>query len=390
MFHREKILGHVHEQMLSVYRDHGVIPKNEETNLNKTADDRSIYQLVEPGWLVVNRMKAWQGSVGISSHRGIISGHYICFRPRHLEHAGFLNWLFRSAPMTAHFAAISRGVRPGQIEIDNDALASTLVQVPDLDDQRRIADFLDDQVTRVDRIRESTRAQASAVEVWRVGKFVELVFPPDVGRVALRAIAEVRLGRQRSPERAEGPDMKPYLRSANVSDGRISLIDVLEMDFTPSEQGVFGLRPGDVLVTEGAGSPEAVGASAMWQGQLAEMYFQNTLIRLRARPGRALPAFLSWWARTSHLSGAMRSAASGANILHLGAEGVGRMPVPTFSLEEQGLIIDQAQAVDDQSASLSRAYLSRIRLLDEYKRSLITAAVTGELDVTTARSGVPV
>ena len=140
LFERRKILGFVDEPMLSVFREHGVVLKDDMVNHNQTAEDRSIYQLVEPGWLAVNRMKAWQGSLGVSAHRGIMSGHYICFAPRHSEHDRYLHYLLRSPRMTAHFAAISRGVRPGQIEIDNDQLAATPLDLPSTDEQRRIAE----------------------------------------------------------------------------------------------------------------------------------------------------------------------------------------------------------------------------------------------------------
>src|SRR4051812_21455935 len=90
MFERVKDIGHPHEDLLSVYRELGVVRKEErDDNFNKTALDRNIYQLVHPGWFVVNRMKAWQGSVGVSPLRGIVSGHYICFRPQHNEDSRF-------------------------------------------------------------------------------------------------------------------------------------------------------------------------------------------------------------------------------------------------------------------------------------------------------------
>ncbi len=99
LFHRVKDVGHPEEQMLSVYRDHGVVHKDGRAdNFNKTAENRNIYQLVDSGWLVLNRMKAWQGSLGISPHRGIVSGHYICFRPEHSEDPRFLDYLLRSPP----------------------------------------------------------------------------------------------------------------------------------------------------------------------------------------------------------------------------------------------------------------------------------------------------
>ena len=123
MFDRIKDVGHPDEEMLSVYREYGVIKKSSrDDNTNQTAENRDIYQLIDDGWLVVNRMKAWQGSVGISPLRGIVSGHYICFRPRHGEDPRFLNWLLRSAVYALEYSRMSRGVRPSQIEIDNDEL----------------------------------------------------------------------------------------------------------------------------------------------------------------------------------------------------------------------------------------------------------------------------
>jgi type I restriction enzyme, S subunit len=59
--------GHADASVLSVYRDYGVIPKDSRTdNFNRTPENLGVYQLVRPGDLVVNRMKAWQGSLGVS------------------------------------------------------------------------------------------------------------------------------------------------------------------------------------------------------------------------------------------------------------------------------------------------------------------------------------
>ncbi|MCJ2195217.1 restriction endonuclease subunit S [Kaistella montana] len=152
MYRREKRTGFIEEPMVSVFRDFGVVFKADRANLNETAEDRSIYQLVEPGWFVVNRMKAWQGSVGVSSIRGISSGHYLCFRPLHGENHKFLNWLFRSPQYRHGFAMLSRGVRPGQAEIDNDQLRKMPVVLPPLDEQREIADHLDRETATIDAL----------------------------------------------------------------------------------------------------------------------------------------------------------------------------------------------------------------------------------------------
>lgn len=152
MFERIKDVGHPDEEMLSVFREFGVVRKNSRENLNVTAENRNIYQLVDDGWFVVNRMKAWQGSVGISTIRGIVSGHYICFKPRHFANSGFLNWLFRSPRYKAGYQSLSRGVRPGQAEIDNDTLRVLPVLVPPVAEQREIAAYLEDQTSRIDEL----------------------------------------------------------------------------------------------------------------------------------------------------------------------------------------------------------------------------------------------
>ena len=156
--------------MLSVFRDFGVVAKDSRANNNQTAENRSIYQLVHPGWLVTNRMKAWQGSVGVSALRGIVSGHYICFAPTHDEDSAYLNWLFRSRRYAVGYATISRGVRIGQAEIDNDDYRVLPVVLPPVDEQRAIAVYLEDQTSKIDvlieeaeRLIELARERRSAL-----------------------------------------------------------------------------------------------------------------------------------------------------------------------------------------------------------------------------------
>ncbi len=156
MFRRNKDVDHPHEQMLSVFRDYGVVAKDSRKNINQTAENRNIYQLVHPGWLVSNRMKAWQGSVGISSLRGIVSGHYICFAPLHHEDHDYLNLLFRSARYAVGYGLISRGVRIGQAEIDNDDYRVLPVVVPPLDEQEAIVTYLHEQTLKIDLLIEET------------------------------------------------------------------------------------------------------------------------------------------------------------------------------------------------------------------------------------------
>lgn len=404
LFRREKVLGYVDEPMLSVFRDHGVVLKNEETNPNKTAEDRSIYQLVKPGWLVVNRMKAWQGSVGVSTLQGIVSGHYICYAPAHGEHDRYLNWLFRSARYVAHFAAISRGVRPGQIEIDNDELASTLVALPALEEQRRIADFLDDQVARIDNIIATRRHQIQLLDearvhaAWRAITGTEIeerkpsglrwleTIPAAWPMATVHAAYQVMLGKMLDESRFTGRHALPYLRNTNVQWDRVSTDDLKVMDIEPHERERFTVRAGDLLICEG-GQP---GRSAIWDGSIAQIGYQKALHRARPRNGndvRWLQAFL----RVAVGLLVFGTEFGQATIGHLTGEQLRSLRLPMPVPEVQRARADTLQATLQELDALQGRLRESALLLGELKQSLITAAVTGDFDVATADgSQVPV
>jgi type I restriction enzyme S subunit len=161
--------------------------------------------------------------------------------------------------------------------------------------------------------------------------------------------------------------MVPYLRAANVKDGRLDLSSVLEMNFAPSEQLVYGLWNGDVLVTEGCGSPAELGASARWQNDLpGAVCFQNTLLRLRARPGKSDPGYLYHLARWCQASGAWLTASSGTSILHIGHTRAQKVPVPTPRLPAQRKIAAILSAYDDLIENNNR----RIRVLEEMAKRI--------------------
>jgi type I restriction enzyme S subunit len=275
-------------------------------------------------------------------------------------------------------------------KLTQDDMRAIRVPFPELAEQQRIADFVDDQIGRVRQVIDARHAQRKLLEELTTAAMNRAIYSGAFELVPLSAVADIRLGRQRSPDRAEGPNIAPYLRSANVEDGRFRLDDIKLMDFSPSERKIFRLRQGDVLITEGAGSPHAVGASAVWDGSIDELYFQNTLLRIRARPGVSQAQYLGWWSRTAHRSGRMRSWASGANILHLGVDGLRRMTIPKRELLAQSECSERVAELVALEDTLASNFESQIVNLAKWKDSLITAAVTGEFDVSTAsRSLVP-
>ena len=190
-------------------------------------------------------------------------------------------------------------------------------------------------------------------------------------------LGEVRLGRQRSPKRATGPHMRPYLRAANVTWDGIDLSDVKEMDFDPREYEIYRLRRGDILLAEASGSADEVGKPAIWADQIDGCCFQNTLIRVRAFP--TVAPYLFYHLLSDARTGALGRAARGVGIHHLGAQRTESWVVALPPLAEQHRIVvevDRRLSVIQQAESTVEANLTRAERL---RQSILKRAFSGRL-----------
>lgn len=375
LFQRIKDVGHPDEPMLSVYRDHGIVLKDSRSdNFNKTAENRDIYQLVGPGWLIVNRMKAWQGSLGISEHRGIVSGHYICFRPQHREHSPFLNYLLRSGVYAADLLRLSRGVRPNQIEIDNDLLRVLPVRLPSLAEQVAIADFLDVETAHIDRLVTMKRQLLDLVHERIDARIRTLIGRSALGGEGGVELVPVRRVLTKVERWADGGDVVTAFRdgevttrahrdrdgftNASTDDPRVQLVDI-----------------GDVVVHGLDGFSGAIG-DAQRAGVCSPVYHV-----CKANGGDS--AFYGRLLRQLALTGYLGSFATSTRERAVDLRNwdlFGRIPIPLASLEEQrsvGEAIRTARPLRDK-------VLASEALAREHRQALITAAVTGQVDVTRA------
>jgi type I restriction enzyme S subunit len=153
LFAQSKRQGYTDMEVLSVYRDYGVVKKNSrDDNNNKTPDDLSLYQLVMAGDLVVNKMKAWQGSLGVSEYQGITSPDYVVYSPSHGEAPKFLHYLLRASHMPKVYLSISNGIRPSQWRIEPEKFEQVEVFLPGKREQLEIVTYLENQLTRINEL----------------------------------------------------------------------------------------------------------------------------------------------------------------------------------------------------------------------------------------------
>lgn len=162
--------------VLSVYREYGVIPKDSrDDNHNVTSDDTSKYKYVKPGNLVINKMKAWQGSMGVSSYEGIVSPAYFIYEFVDNDvYDKYLHYLFRSC-YRDEFRRISGGIREGQWDLSPDLFAVTLFLVPDKQEQISIVKFLDNKCAEIDALMADVQAQIETLEQYKRSVITEAV-----------------------------------------------------------------------------------------------------------------------------------------------------------------------------------------------------------------------
>jgi type I restriction enzyme S subunit len=163
------IKNHPNEQLLSVYRDYGVIIKStRDDNHNRAGENLASYKLVEPNHLVINKMKAWQGSLGISEFRGIVSPAYItCKTDKKVISRGYLHHLLRCRTYINEYNRLSYGVRNDQWDMRYDDFKYVPVLLPPLSEQKAIADYLDKKTAQIDQIIQTINIQIEKLKELR-------------------------------------------------------------------------------------------------------------------------------------------------------------------------------------------------------------------------------
>ncbi len=164
------------QQVLSVYREYGVIPKDSrDDNHNVTSEDVSKYKYVRPGSLVINKMKAWQGSLAVSDYEGIVSPAYFIFE--FMGHAfinKYLHYLLRGA-YKDEFRRISGGIREGQWDLSPDEFMNTLVTIPPVKEQEKIISYIDKKCAEIDGVIADKKEQLDVLENYKKSVIYEYV-----------------------------------------------------------------------------------------------------------------------------------------------------------------------------------------------------------------------
>lgn len=329
----------------------------------------------------------------------IVSTGFAVLRPGNGYDSRFLWRLIQSNEFVDSVVSRSEGV--GYPAINPGELGNLLVWLPPLPDQRAIVAFLDRETAHIDALIAHKERLIALLEEKRqavISHAVTRGLDPsarlkDPGipwlcharsgweLTRLKFIADVQTGLTLGKDYRDCPLVeRPYLRVANVQDGYLDLQEITTIRLPVTAVSHHELRPGDVLMTEG-GDFDKLGRGYVWDGQITGCLHQNHIFAVR--PSKRLRShFLAALMTSSHGRNYFTfTSQQSTNLASTNATKLGNFPVPLPSIQEQDAILAD---IRERAASITTA-VSRIRdgiaRLHEYRTALISAAVTGQIDV---------
>ncbi|MER8096473.1 restriction endonuclease subunit S [Streptomyces goshikiensis] len=352
----------------------GVVDKGE---IDGGDTEYAAMNVLHADQVVMRKLTAWEGPITVvpAEFDGfVVSNEFPTFTLRPELLPAWMRHVCRSPRLWAEMKNRVSGTVQRRKRLNPEQLLQIQLPIPPSQVQARIADVLDavdDQVTALDREADALRDVLRRLRA-------DSMTDGSTDTVRADEAFSITMGRQRSPQRATGPHMTSYLRSANVGYGTLNLSDVLEMDFNPSERETFALRYGDVLVSEGSASATAVGMPAMWRDEIpAPVCFQNTLLRYRAIQGVSIPAFVKHWCLWAYESGQFRDVAGGTNIKHIGSKRAVQMLVRLPNVADQERITTELDSMSEV-VTATHAEAARLR---EVRAGLLAGLLDRAIDI---------
>lgn len=390
--------------VLSLYRDYGVIPKDSrDDNHNVTSLDTSGYKVVEHGDLVINKMKAWQGSLAVSEYNGIVSpAYHICKITSENICKKYLHYLLRDASYLPEYMRLSTGLRVGQWDLSFDDFKNIPFLVPPLAEQERIAAFLDAECAEIDAVLEKTRASIEeykklkqAVITQAVTKGIRSDRPmKDSGiewigeipaeweiRKIFRAINKVGDIDHYMPDSVD--DGIPYLMTGDLQEklSDVNLKRCKKVSFQDYEMLSSKIRvsKGDVIFARYA----TIGTVCFVDTE------DNILVSyacLIIKPNSSLlyGEFLFYYLKSTAFLEEIKQYIKANTQANVGLDSVSKAKIALPSVHEQQKIVeylrDKCKKIDALIAK-KQQYLTEI---ENYKKSLIYEYVTGKKEVKTS------
>jgi type I restriction enzyme S subunit len=396
------------EELPSVSEYYGVKPRadkiSEGDHLSR-AESLEGYKLCEPSDLVMNIMLAWKRGLGFSHYHGIVSPAYSVFSVIDGSIPGFLGYLVRSNECVGYFKTWSSGVIDSRLRLYPEVFGRLTAVLPPVLEQTQIARFLDHETAKIDtliheqkRLIELLKEKRQAVISHAVTKGLD----PDVPMKdsGVEWLGEVpahwrvfKLGRV-TLEKCDGPfgsaiKSEHYsehgvrvVRLQNIRSGAFDGTDAayLDREYYQAKIGKSDVKSGDLLIAGLGDDKNHVGRACVAPDGIEPAMVKADCFRFRLDKSTANSEFVAFQLSSgAEFDAGSLSTGSTRQRIPLLTMVTRKCAIPP--LTEQIEITKRIADLNSTLGSLLSEANASVALLLERRSALISAAVTGKIDV---------
>ncbi|MEW1965833.1 restriction endonuclease subunit S [Micrococcus sp. NPDC078436] len=357
----------------------GVVPRMDNVAISFNGENR---KLVRKDDFVINSRSDRKGSAGVADRDGSVSLISIVLEPCGIE-PRFVHHLLRSTWFQEEFYRWGSGIVDDLWSTRFQAMKRIGLPIPPIEQQRRIADYLDRETATIDALIEKQRALVQGLRDRRIAT-VENMLAGVCSPVPVKWCAELLAGYAfSSSDFVRVEDGRRLLRGINVKPGSIDWSEAVSLSTTAApSSSEYALHSGDVVL--GMDRPFVGGGTrvALVDYCAEGAYLVQRVLRLRPIAGvdcRMLAYALGGTVFRTQIE----TEFTGISVPHLSESQVSRVKIPMPPADEQREIADH---LDHETAKIDALIAKAerfIELAQERRAALITAAVTGQIEIPT-------
>lgn len=403
--------------MLSVTINRGVIRQSEllkdESKKDGSKEDKTVYKHLLPGDIVYNKMRAWQGAIGVSGYEGIVSPAYVVQRLRTEGLPRFYHHLFRTPMFAKEAERWSYGIASDMWSLRPEHFRRILSCAPPPHEQMAIVRYLQYLDRRVSRfvlakqrlirlLEERKRVTVDQIVTGRAESSRSRVTSEASLFEDLPSGWEIVRLKQVTTRLEQGWSPQCDAQSASEDEWGVLKVGCTNGDSFEGHRNKRlppGLKPdrhleihdGDILVSR-ANTQALVGLAALAATPRAKLLLCDKLFRFRSLPDRADPLFLAMAIRSQASRVQIESRTNGASdsMQNIGQDVIRNLVIALPPVPEQRELALLAQRKTKSLAEAVSRTQSEIQLVLEYRNRLAVDAVTGRLDVRPAAASLSV
>lgn len=386
-------------EILSLTAKQGVIPYDQkEGGGNKPKEDVSAYRLAYPGDIVMNSMNILSGSVGLSQYFGCVSPVYYMLRPwKAIEDVRYYNYIFQTTMFQRSLFGLGNGIlikesgngklNTIRMRIPMDKFGRLFIPVAPIDEQKRIADFLDAKCAEIDALAADIQTQIDTLEQYKRSVITETVTKGLNPNAEMKDSGIQWIGNMPAHwDVVRGKYILHYMQKpvreddgviTCFRDGEVTLrSNRREEGFTMSDKeiGYQGIDVGDLVVHGMDGFAGSIGISDS-RGKASPVL--NVLDTDQCK------RYIMYYLRSMAYSDVFLALATGIRVrsCDLRWNKLAELSYPVPPLDEQNAIVKHIDSVLSKAEAVIADKKAQLATLDEYKKSLIFEYVTGKKEV---------